>query len=69
MKAVLKIFKNQVRLCLIGKLRHHNGIKNFDSHGHPHGSVQSISILLYTQMATLKTILDVPALEYIRADI
>ena len=37
--SVEKYFKNQVRLCLIGKLRHHNGIKNFDSHGHPHGSV------------------------------
>ena len=30
MKAVLKYFNNQVRLCLIGKLRHYNDIKNFD---------------------------------------
>ena len=41
-------------VCLIGKLRHRNDIKKFDSHGHPHGSVQSILILHHTQMATLK---------------
>ena len=52
--SVRKYFNNQVRLCLIGKLRYHNGIKNFNSYGHPHGSVQSILILQHTQIATLK---------------